>query len=338
MKQRAAMQLLLYFISILFISGCSVMTPVQVPALLKSEDASREQLLAEIDRFAGIDSMKAEMDLRFEDTSFAEFGISERSRRGNLNLAVQRPGKIFLKIEAPVVHTGIAHMTSDGEKFRVAILNGSDEYRKFAIGSNGADYSPLKKSVPVESRNPKDSTKYVNAFANVRPQHFADAILVRPVDLSNIYVQSELFQEESEDSGKGRQKRAVLRGYYILDEICRDPDGKMKIVRRFWFDRHRTVRLARQQIFDLQGRIDSDIAYSGEGGLSDKTELKNLPLKIEVTRPKDKYKISLSFQNPSGVIIGKEYQEHVFILENSWNLPELDLDQKLREAKSGSQR
>ncbi|MBK9529552.1 MAG: hypothetical protein IPO41_14850 [Acidobacteria bacterium] len=40
-------------------------------------------------------------------------------------------------------------------------------------------------------------------------------------------------------------------------------DG-LRIARRFWFDRVGGIRLARQQIFDVQGEIESDIVY-GKG-------------------------------------------------------------------------
>jgi hypothetical protein len=339
-KQGTARKLFLLVLLSLSSSGCfSPKTRVRIPTLLKSENASQERLLAEISRFARIYSMRAQMDLKFEDNSFAEFGIGEKYRRANGDVVVQRPGKILLKVEAPVIRRAIAQMTSEGEKFRVAILEdgGAGEYRKFVVGSNGADYSSLQKQVnPVENNDPKAPKQNVNAFAMLRPQHFTEAILIRPVDtVSNIYVRSELFQEEYETNGKDQQpSRSVLRGYYILDEIRRDSDGTMRIMRRFWFDRSGAVRLARQQIFDAQGGIDSDVTYSDEGDLSDKAEYKKLPLRIEVTRPKEKYKMSLSFQNPSGVSIGKEYPEAAFVLENSWDLPVLDLDQKLRDAKN----
>ncbi len=63
-------------------------------------------------------------------------------------------------------------------------------------------------------------------------------------------------------------------------------------------------------------------------------EYNNLPLRVEVTRPKEKYKMSLTYQSPEAVSIGKSYKEEVFVLENRWNLPEVDLDKKLEEIRS----
>jgi hypothetical protein len=254
-------------------------------------------------------------------------------------VVVQRPGKILLKVQVPVIKTDVAQMTSDGEKFRVAILEdgGTGKYKKFVLGSNDADYTVLQKEVDkIDGGNAKTIKQNVNAFANLRPQHFTEAMLLRPVDTAaNVYVQSEIFQEEFDINARQKSPlRWVLRGYYILDEIRKDGDGNMKISRRFWFDRSGGIRLARQQIFDAQGNVDSDIIYGLEGDLSDNAEYKKLPLRIEVLRPKEKYKMSLTYQDPTGVSIGKTYPTAAFVLENRWNLPEVDLDKKLQETKS----
>ncbi len=94
------------------------------------------------------------------------------------------------------------------------------------------------------------------------------------------------------------------------------------------------MRLARQQIFDANGEIDSDIVYGNTGNLTDTGEYNNLPLRIEVTRPKEKYKMRLTYQSPETVTIGKNYPNEAFVLENHWNLEEVDLDKKLQNARS----
>ncbi len=98
-----------------------------------------------------------------------------------------------------------------------------------------------------------------------------------------------------------------MRGYYLLDELKKEENGELKIVRRFWFDRVGGIRLARQQIFDTKGEIESDIIYGQEGNLGANGEYNNLPLRIQVTRPKEKYTMSLTYQSPASVSIGKTY-------------------------------
>ncbi|MCV5926828.1 hypothetical protein OFO11_33555, partial [Escherichia coli] len=78
--------------------------------------------MAEVNRFAAVSSLRAKMDLKFEDNSFAQFGSKEIYRSADGEIVVQRPAKIYLKVQVPIIKTDVAQMTSDGEKFRVAIL------------------------------------------------------------------------------------------------------------------------------------------------------------------------------------------------------------------------
>ena len=332
----AALALLAAFL----LSGCNIVKKEsKTPTLLKTEEASQVELMNEVNRFARVNSMRAKMDLKFEDNSFAQFGSKEVYRSADGEVVVQRPANILLKVSVPVIKTDVAQMTSDGQTFRVAILNdgGSGRYKKFVKGTNDADYSVLQKTLdnaPDRNGAVKES---VNSFANLRPQHFTDAMLVRPVDTANIYTVSTIFQVENDETqNKKSPLYTVMRGYYLLDEYVKQNDGTLKISRRFWFDRVGGIRLARQQLFDGKGEIDSDIVYGREGALTaTPTDYANLPLRIQVTRPKDKYTMSLTYQSPEAVTIGKNYPATAFVLQNTWNLEEVDLDQKLREATAG---
>ncbi len=335
--------LLLIFIP--FFGACSggiIKTKDIRPTLLKVEDATQAQMLDQISNFAKINSMRAKMDLRFEDNSYAELGIAEKYRSAPGEIVVQRPANILLKVQLPFFKSDVAQMTSDGEKFRVAVLQdgGDGKNKKFVLGSNNADYAGLQAQFnKMDLDDGKQLKQNVKAFANLRPQHFTDAMLMRPVDTTKFsYSQSTILQEEkTPDVAKKSPLRNVLRGYYLLDELRKNEDGSLTVVRRFWFDRVGTVRLARQQIFDEKGEIESDITYGQTGNLGDTGEYNNLPLRIELTRPKEKYKMSLTYQSPESVSIGKTYKPEVFVLQNSWNLEEVDLDKKLRETDRNSQ-
>lgn len=328
-------------ILILFSGGCGsfIKTKDARPTLLKVEDATQAQMVEQINNFAKVNSMRAKMDLKFEDNSYAALGIAEKYRTAPGEVVVQRPANIFLKIQFPIVNSDIAQMTSDGEKFRVAILqdNSGGKFKKFVLGTNNADYSSLQTEVSRMNFDDKGFEKNVNVFSNLRPQHFTDAMLMRPVDTTNFsYSHSTILQEEkTPDVAKKSPLRSVLRGYYLLDELRKNEDGVLTVSRRFWFDRVGTVRLARQQIFDDKGEIESDITYGQTGNLTETGEYNNLPLRIEVTRPKEKYKMSLTYQSPESVSIGKTYNKDVFVLQNSWNLQEVDLDKKLLEITKG---
>ncbi len=326
----------------LLLSGCVggiIKTKDKRPTLLKVEDVTQDRLIEQVANFAKVDSLRAKMDLKFEDNSYAESGIAEKYRTADGEIVVQRPANILLKVQVPVIKTDVAQMTSNGEKFRVAILEdgAGGKYKKFVVGTNDADYSALQDEVSKMEfdKDGKQLKKNVNVFANLRPQHFTDAMLMRPIDtVANVYVESTILQqEENLDLQKNSPLRKVLRGYYLLDELHKNDDGSVTIVRRFWFDRVGSVRLARQQIFDIKGEIDSDIVYGNTGSLTDTGEYNDLPLRIEVTRPKEKYKMRLTYQSPEDVAIGKTYPTEAFVLKNSWNLEEVDLDKKLQSAE-----
>ena len=316
-----------------FSSACVIKNKKTTATLLRTEDTDIAHLKSEVDRYARVGSMRAKMYLRFEDNSFAQFGSKEVYREADGEIVVQRPANIFMKVQVPVIKSDVAQMTSDGEKFRVAILQdgGDGRYKKFVMGTNDADYSKLTKNLDTNGDGTV-AVKTVNAFAELRPQHFTDAMLVRPIEDKYTYTQSTIFQVEDEKSeDKKSIKSSVTRGYYLLDEYKRADTGELKIMRRFWFDRVGGIRLARQQLFDASGEISSDIVYGAEGDLSNTGEYKKLPLEIQVTRPQEKYSMRLRYQTPSDVTIGQAYQASAFVLQNSWQLEEVDLDKKLQE-------
>lgn len=327
--------LIFFLLAAVFLTGCNIVKKEsKTPTLLKTEEATQAQLMAEINRFARVGSMRAKMDLKFEDSSFAQFGSKEVYRSADGEVVVQRPANILLKVQVPVIKSDVAQMTSDGEKFRVAILQdgGSGKYKKFVIGTNQADYSKLQKELD-EPNGDGTIKQNVNAFANIRPQHFTDAMLVRPTDAAHLYTHSTIFQiEEDVSQAKKSPVRIVNRGYYLLDEYSKNENGGLIITRRFWFDRVGGIRLARQQIFDTEGEIESDITYGLEGKLTDTADYSRLPLQIIVTRPQEKYSMRLTYKVPEEVVIGQPYPATAFVLQNSWDLEVLDLDKKLEEA------
>lgn len=322
-----------------FFTGCTIVKKsTATPTLLKTEDASQAELMNEVNRFASVNSMRAKMDLKFEDNSFAQFGSKEEYRTADGEVVVQRPANILLKVQVPVIKTDVAQMTSDGTTFRVAVLNcgGGAKCKKFIKGTNNADYSKLQKGLDENDIGSGAALKNVSSFVNLRPQHFTEALLVRPTDPAFAYVVSTIFQIEEDDTQAKRSPlRQVMRGYYLLDEFAKQPDGSLKISRRFWFDRVGGIRLARQQIFDARAEIESDIVYGKQGNLTATGNYNNLPLRIQVTRPKEKYTMSLTYQTPDMVTIGKSYPQAAFVLQNTWGLDEVNLDDKLKQVTAG---
>jgi hypothetical protein len=321
---------------VILMGGCSLLGThkrVQVPQLLTPlVDANRDQLISLVNKQATVKSIHGRVDLTFEDNSFAESGIAEKYKQADATVTLQRPGEVYLVIQVPFIAKDIAQMTSDGEHFRVAVLQGDEKFRRFVKGTNNAVYEKLdldgtEQNKPDKKRQMTER-ETVSALSNLRPQHLTDALMVRPIPVepnSGVsYSQSEFFQEETDNRPQAKKGTRVVRGYYLLEEFSvAGNDAKLR--RRFWFDRVGSIKLARLQTFDDSGLLITDVSYSDEKPFGE-TGNYRLPSRIEITRPHDRYKLSISYQAPASVVLDREYRPEAFILENKWQLPEVDLD------------
>jgi hypothetical protein len=337
---RFLFHLTLILLSGFLLSGCGLLgthKKVQVPQLLSPlSEKDTAQLIAEVNRLATVHSMHGKVDIIFEDTSFAEAGIAEKYKQADGQITVQRPGNIYLIIQVPFIAKDIAQMTSNGQSFRVAVLQGEEKYRRFVKGTNNATYEKLdldpKPATDDKSKKGMNEKAAVNALSNLRPQHLTAALLPNPIadpaQSGLTYARSEFFQEETDTRPQAKGIR-IVRGYYLLDEFSPNTAGSARLVRRFWFDRVNGIRLARIQSFDDDGLLITDVSYWDEKPFGE-TAQKVLPSRVEITRPHDRYKLSIAYQAPANTDIDREFQPEAFVLENKWQLPEVDLDARQR--------
>ena len=333
---RASFFLLLTF-AVAFNAGCGLLgthKKVAVPQLLTPlSEAAKSRLITEVNRLASVRSLHGKVDIEFEDTSFADSGIAEKYKQADGTVTLQRPGQIYLIIAVPFIAKDIAQMTSNGETFRVAVLQGDEKYRRFVKGSNNAVYEKLDGDgvEPAPQKGKKgtmNEKQTVNALSNLRPQHLTDALMISPIAVGSqtslTYVQSEFYQEEADSRPEKRGAR-IVRGYYLLEEISEAGTNDARLLRRFWFDRVNGIRLARIQSFDQNGLLSTDVSYWDEKPIGESGQTR-LPARIEITRPHDHYKLSITYQTPAAVDVDKEFRPEAFVLENRWQLSEVDLD------------
>jgi len=327
-----------FTVSVLLLNaGCGLFgakKKIQVPQLLTPLfDADKNRLIQEINRLSMVKSIHGKVDIQFEDTSFATFGIADQYRLVDGDITLQRPGKIYLVIQFTFVD--IAQMASDGEHFSVAVLKGDTKYRRFVKGTNSAEYPRLPANGSNVNQNAEQKTEKqtVSALSNLRPQHLTDAFMIRPIEPNNslIYAQSEYFQEEP-DTRQGKKNSRVMRGYYLLEEYSQT-GSDMKLLRRFWLDRVGVIHLARVQSYDDRGRLITDVSYFNEKVIGNGATA-SLPSRIEITRPQDQYKLSISYQDSASVELNREFGPKAFVLENKWQLPEVDLDVQYKKASA----
>jgi hypothetical protein len=240
-------------------------------------------------------------------------------------------------VQVPVIGTKVAEMSSTGERFWAAVYQGDEKYRRFATGRNAAQYerleangagAPLDCNLSGRRREEAMQRATVSALSSLRPQHLTDAVLVPPVsfdDTKHVYAQAETYEEEA-DSRPGAKKGArVVRGYYVMSELELVAQNRARVTRRFWFDRVGTLRLSRVQIYGDRGQLITDVLYSDPQPFGEEGRLR-LPAQVELTRPQDHYSIRIAFQDPGAVKVDQQYDPEIFVLKNSSNLQEVDLD------------
>jgi hypothetical protein len=334
-RVRLTRLLLPVFVALIVVvnSGCGLFgakRKITVPQLLTPlAQANKDRLVQEVNRLSTVKSIHGKVDIQFEDTSFASSGIADQYRLVDGTITLQRPGKIYLVIQFTFVD--IAQMASDGEHFSVAVLKGDEKYKRFVKGTNNATYAKLDTEEAnhstAENEKQKTEKQTVNALSNLRPQHLTDAFMIRPIEASSgsIYVQSEFFQEEPDSRRQAKKGDRVMRGYYLLEEFSQPQGADAKLLRRFWFDRVSGIRLARVQTYDDKGALITDVSYANEKAIGSGTTA-SLPSRIEITRPQDQYKLNITYQDVTSVELNREYGPKAFVLENKWQLPEVDLD------------
>jgi len=151
---------------------------------------------------------------------------------------------------APVVRTKLFDMVSNGTDFKLYV----SPRNRFVVGRN-------------EIEQPS-----TNKLENLRPQHFLDALLVRPVDANDKLLLENFTDEDN--------------AYYILHEVRENSGGQLRLLRTIWFNRL-DLQMARQLIFDEAGNILTDARYSQWKAYDNVP----FPKHIEINRPRDEYAV-----------------------------------------------
>jgi outer membrane lipoprotein-sorting protein len=182
----------------------------------------------------------------------------------------RKPSEIRIIGLYPLVRNTAFDMVSDGMDFKLYVPS----QNRFLVGSNTI-------------RQPSK-----NKLENLRPQHFLDALLVKPVE-STAKVLLENFTDED-------------NAFYILHVIHERNSGELVLSRTIWFNRV-NLRLARQIVLDPGGNIVSDARYS------DWREYDKVPFPrhVEVNRPIDEYGVVLDVQKMD---INKGVSDDKFVL------------------------
>ena len=181
--------------------------------------ADRQSLIESIARqYEAIRDFNAEIDM------VPALGTAEKSKITEYKdvrayVLFRKPSDIRLIGLYPVVRNKAFDMVSNGEQFKLFVPSKN----RFLIGKN-----------EMETPSP-------NKLENLRPQHFLDAMMVKPIDTTNEKVL--LMNLTDEDNA-----------FYILPVVHENGNGQLVLSRSVWFNRY-NLTIARQFIFDERGNI-----------------------------------------------------------------------------------
>jgi len=253
--RRAPMYLVLVCVMAVGFSSCLARR-----RLIVRKGASTTQPLLTADRQTLLDSItrqfEAVRDFSAEVDMVPALGTAEKSKITEYKdvrayILFRRPADIRLIGLYPVVRTKAFDMVSNGLDFKLYVPSRN----RFLVGKN-------------EIEQPS-----ANKLENLRPQHFLDAMMVRPIDLKSEKVL--LMNLTDEDNA-----------FYIIPVVHENGNGQLQLSRSVWFNRY-NLTIARQFIFDANGNILTDARYS------DWKTYDNVPFPkhIEINRPKDEYAV-----------------------------------------------
>lgn len=166
--------------------------------------------------------------------------------------------------------------------------------KAFDMASTGAGFKLYIPSKSLLIMGPNDVVQpSANKLENLRPDHFLDALLPKPIDPAAEKVVLENLTDEDQ-------------AFYIL-LVIHQAGGQLHLDRSIWFNRL-NLRIERQLIFDGAGNILTDARYT-EWKLWDNVPF---PKHIEIDRPQDEYAAVLDVVKMD---INKGVTDDKFVLE-----------------------
>jgi len=246
--------------------GCgSVHTPTKVSAKDRriAKDSTKEELLGKYNSYAeSVKSLNATVELK-ATTGSKYSSVIDEYHEVKVFLLAERPERIRMVGQAPVIGKTVFDMASDGETFRISIPTKN----KFIVGKTAVERTSEK---PIE---------------NLRPQHLVDALLWPTVHKA----EAVLFEEFNDENAR-YYVLTVLRGGY-----------EAEILRKIWFDRG-DLQVARIQAYGTKGALVSDVHFANwQPVIGDQEHASGttangssaFPMAMRIERPHEDYKLDL---------------------------------------------
>ena len=268
----------------LLLSGCALISTTRKLPVPKAPSVfftvEPEELVAQLNqRWATLDSLNATVDIQASVLKTKE-GVARDYTSFRGIILMLKPEMLRVYGRVPVIGTRAFDMVSDGKAFTLWIPSKNVAYK----GSNS-----LKK-------------KSANAFENLRPGFFLDAMVVRgldPDDLYSVVADSETVEDKA-------RKHLFTVPEYILSISRRKPgSNQLTPVRVVTFNRA-DLMPSQQDIYDSEGNLETQVYYSGyqDSGAS------KYPSMVVIKRPLEEIQIVLTVdkvtENPTNPPLTKD--------------------------------
>jgi outer membrane lipoprotein-sorting protein len=273
--------------------------PLVTPAALKTATAA--ELVGYLNaQAAKIQSLEATVDIDTTVGGVKKGKVTDYQEIRGYVLA-RKPSTLRMIGLLPIVRNRAFDMVSDGQDFKLWI----PPKNRFVVGRND-----------VVSRNP------AQPLENLRPQHFYDALLLRPVDPQNEIA----VLENDTDLASDPKNHKKARAQYVIDVIRKGERGWV-LSRKVVFSR---VDLLphRQLLYDADGNVATNAAYEKykeENGIK-------FPWQIEIARPQEEYDITLNIVK---LDLNRTLADDKFVLEQPPGAEVIHLDKAGDAAQAG---
>lgn len=239
------------------LTGCAVQNRRPLPPAPPApslQSATLQELLEKVERQQdAIQTLDATVQIEPTVTS-EQRGEIITYRDVRAFLLIRKPAHLRMIGQYPVVRNTAFDLVSDGARFGL--------------------YVPSKNRYIVG--NSQGGKRSKSPLENLRPQHILDALLVEGLAAGREEAALEVATESQ-------------KSYYIVLILRRRDAGGLLLARKLWFERE-NLTLARLQIFDSTGAVETDARYSSYAEFSGI----HYPQQIVFDRPQDDYGLMLT--------------------------------------------
>jgi len=245
-------------------SGCKREETVKVPqAILQAKSASIDDLLQIVNHYGGLKTLQVRINAEYVSLEQEHDVINlTKYPKAPGSALFKRPDTAYIVIKNPVV-----------KKRELSLLSKGDVFKAWIHGK-GVFYEGKNSSKELVSDDKEETPKIT-----IRATHILQAVLPETIPLDDPTIRLSRI-EARDESAK----------YYVLTVYRSNGTFLLRPLREYQIERA-GLTLARQRIFNDDGRLIADITYS------DVSPCDNfmLPGEINIDRPVDGYTLNLKF-------------------------------------------